>query len=172
MIRILLLGPLSVTIDGTPMPRPKRGRTKGYELLIYLALHPGSQDRSILATKLFDENDENEPGKKLYNLRQVLSALKESLGSNAKYIDISDSSVSLNNNYFSTDLQDFKKYIQQQRWRDALGLVRGPFCDTAEFGSWIVTWNTYIETEVEKCNARLSGIPILRMNSPDRKSVV
>src|SRR5690242_15083649 len=73
---IHLFGPLSVLIDGEPMPR---GRTRSVEWLLALLVlrHGRVVDRSWLAGTLWPDSEETQA---LHNLRDVLVHLRKALG--------------------------------------------------------------------------------------------
>lgn len=74
MLRIGLLGGLSLEIDGEPRPAPRAARAR--ELLAWLALHPGPQPRGELAARFWpdvlDESGRQSLRNALWSLRRDL----------------------------------------------------------------------------------------------------
>jgi DNA-binding SARP family transcriptional activator/tetratricopeptide (TPR) repeat protein len=78
MLRIRLLGELSVELDGRPLPRLASGRARS--LLAWLALHPGLHPRSRVASQFWpDILEESARG----SLRTTLATLRRELGAGA-----------------------------------------------------------------------------------------
>ncbi len=122
MLRMRLLGELSIEIDGEPVGPPASRRARA--LLALLALERGMHARSRLAARFWpDVLDESART----SLRSALSALRRALGPGGdRYLIAGRDEVGLaDDELVWTDVAEFDRCVREDRPEDALELCRG-----------------------------------------------
>lgn len=123
VLKIALLGPPGFVLGQTTLPTPHRGVRR---LLAYLALQPGSHERSHLARQLFSQESSTDPRAQLRQALFQLSAVYNRFGSP---LAVSRQSVAWNPAYpLSADVQDFLVASTEDPGVNlsAIALYRGP----------------------------------------------
>src|SRR5215831_17990992 len=117
MLRVRVIGELSVERDGVELALPKRRPAR--LLLGWLALHPGSHARSTVASGLWpivlDESART-------SLRTALSALRSAIGPSA--LPATRERIGLDEEV-TVDWREFERLASAGRTLDALELCRG-----------------------------------------------
>lgn len=122
MIRLALLGPTELTIDGEPPPRELTWR-KNLGLLAYLVRSPrGQRSRGHLIEAFWPDRNEKD-GR--HSLNEALRVIRKHLPDGA--LATEGEQVRLDAGALETDLDGFEAAIEDDRLDDAAGLVRGPF---------------------------------------------
>ena len=122
MLRIRLLGELTVELDGRPLPRIASGRARS--LLAWLALHPGLHPRSRVASQFWpDILEESARG----SLRTTLATLRRELGAPAAACVVATRDrVGIEDGpEVWVDVRAFERLAGDGRAADALALGRG-----------------------------------------------
>lgn len=122
MLRVRILGELTIELDGTELEPPASRRARA--LLGWLALDGRTHSRSTLAARFWpDVLDESART----SLRSALSALRRSLGPDGERYVITDrDGVGLaGGDLVWTDVAEFERCIDQDRLDDAVELSRG-----------------------------------------------
>src|ERR687883_1069986 len=122
MLRVRVLGELSLELDGRPVEPPASKRARS--LLGLLAVERKAHPRTQLAARFWpDVLDESART----SLRSALSALRKSLGADAdRYLVAGRETVALaDGQLVRTDLDEFEELLASGRVEDALGLARG-----------------------------------------------
>jgi DNA-binding SARP family transcriptional activator len=122
MLRVRLLGELSLELDGRPVPAPASRPTRS--LLAWLALHPGMHARSRLAGRLWpDVRDDSART----SLRKAVADLRRALGP-----DAADALVATREGVglapapmVSVDILEFDQLLSATRLEEAVELSRG-----------------------------------------------
>jgi len=119
MLRVHVLGELELDLDGTPLEPPPSRRARA--LLGFLALHPGTHPRSVLAARFWpDVLDESART----SLRGALTGLRRSLGpAAATHLVATREAAGLTELW--TDAAAFAALVAAGRDADALELCRG-----------------------------------------------
>lgn len=124
MIRCRTLGPVSVSVDGSPAP-PELLWRKHLALLIYLLLSPRrGRSREHLVGLLWSDKPESAAR---HSLNEALRVLRRSAGDDA--VDTTGSQVRLGGGGFWTDLQEFEDRSAAGDWAAAAELVAGEFME-------------------------------------------
>ncbi len=124
-----LFGPVSIRVQGTNLPLlPSR---KGVYLLALLALrHDRNVERDYLAGLLWPDSEQE---KALYNLRQMLSRLRQALGVEAWRLDApTRHTLHLDVHGAVVDVVAFDAALARKEpdaWRTAVALYRGPLLE-------------------------------------------
>ncbi len=118
--RITLLGGLTVTKDGQPIP--KLISRKADALLAYLAHEQRAHSREALATLLWDERSQKQA---LSNLRTLLSNLRKHA---ADFVTITRKTAVINDDVW-VDTAVFQQHLADNQLEDALALYQGDFLD-------------------------------------------
>lgn len=138
-VSLLLLGPPEVWVGDTPIPLARR--EKAFEMLIYLALHPGTTRKQL--TRVLWPGDF--PGDFHSTLRHLRDPLKEATGLKDKlFIRSENERYSIMPELVSVDLWQFRRVLERLRAARDLDtrlialeqierLCRGPAMDGAEF---------------------------------------
>src|SRR5262245_48982915 len=117
MLRIRVLGELTLELDGEPLPVPSGRRLPA--LLGWLALHPGLHARGTVAGRLWpDVLDESART----SLRTALAGLRRALGDG--HLVATRDRVGLAPGVW-TDVAAFDALLGEARLDEALALVRG-----------------------------------------------
>src|ERR687883_832751 len=122
MLRVRVLGELSLELDGVALDPPTSRRARS--LLGLLAVDRRLHSRAQLAARFWpDVLDESART----SLRAALSALRRSLGPDAdRYLVAGRETVALaDGELVRTDLDEFDELLASGRVEDALGLARG-----------------------------------------------
>jgi DNA-binding SARP family transcriptional activator len=117
MIRVRVIGELSVDRDGVELALPKRRPAR--LLLGWLALHPGSHARSMVASSLWP-NVLDESART--SLRTALSALRSAIGGSV--LSASRERIGLDGEV-TVDWREFQQIASEGRALDALDLYSG-----------------------------------------------
>ncbi|HEV2473547.1 MAG TPA: BTAD domain-containing putative transcriptional regulator, partial [Chthonomonadales bacterium] len=121
MLELRVLGPMQVTVDGCPMPRP-RARTAQWLLGLLVIRHDRESARSWLAETLWPESAADQA---LYNLRRNLTELRHVLGPEAYRVQSgANHSLKLDLTGGYADLPEFDRLV---RSRTAAELERAVF---------------------------------------------
>lgn len=138
MIEVRTLGPVAVTVDGEPAPRPLTWR-KNLALLVYLARSPRRRrSREHLATLLWGEKGEEAAR---HSLNEAVRTLRRHGGervieSDARQLVLSTGRVAL-------DVERLERALVEEAWEEAAGLVGGVFLegfgvpDASDFEDWM-----------------------------------
>src|SRR4051795_8406838 len=117
MLRVRLLGPLEADGSGRSVEQPASSRA--WELLAWLALHPGEHPRGALAARFWpDVLDASARA----SLRSAAWALRRALGSDDALVGGRDR-IGLR---CMTDIAEFDAHCAAGRLDDAVALWRGP----------------------------------------------
>src|SRR3954452_18216051 len=119
MLRVSLLGELRAEVGGRPVEPPASRRA--WQLLAWLALHPGEHPRGSVAAHFWpDVLDASARG----SLRNAMWALRRALGPGADGALITGRDrVGLRR---ATDVAEFDAPLSAGRLEDAVALCRGP----------------------------------------------
>ena len=117
MLRVRVIGELSVERDGVELALPKRRPAR--LLLGWLALHPGTHARSTVASSLWPSVLDDSART---SLRTALSALRSAIGSSA--LLASRERLALDEEV-NVDWREFQRLASEGRALDALDLCRG-----------------------------------------------
>jgi DNA-binding SARP family transcriptional activator len=121
VLRIRVLGELTLELDGEALPSPPGRRLRA--LLGWLALHPGMHARAEVAGRLWpDVLDESART----SLRTALADLRRALGDG--YVMATRDEVGLAPGVW-IDARAFDELVAERRFGEALGLVRGEVLD-------------------------------------------
>src|SRR4051812_16271565 len=130
MLRLLVLGPLALEVDGEPLEAPASLRAR--LLLGWLALHPGTHSRAELAARLRpDVLDESAR----QSLRQALWALRGAIGDEA--LETARDRAGLASSVW-VDAVEFDRLAAGGDGEAALGLVRGELLAGLD-DDWVLT---------------------------------
>jgi DNA-binding SARP family transcriptional activator len=159
MIRCQLLGPVQVSIDGTPAPPALLWR-KNIALLVYLARSPRrGRTREHLVGVFWPEREE---AKAKHSLNQALSELRSALGDGAVLSEAGQ--IRLAPNTVELDVEQLESMATAGAWSDAARLVVGEFMegfgvpDAFDFENWLTaerqTWrargvNVLVQASIE-----------------------
>src|SRR5689334_22308568 len=145
--RVYLLGPVAVEgPDGAPLGRASQQRRMALLALIASAAG-GSISRDRLLGLLWPDRDER-VARRL--LADSLWVLRQTLGDGA--IVATAGSLRLSGDFVWTDLGDFRRALDDERWSDALALYRGDFLDgfyvrnAVDFDQWALSERTRLNT--------------------------
>ncbi len=117
MLRVCVLGPLAIEVDGAPVPVPTSLRAR--LLLGWLAVHPGLHGRSELAARLRpDVLDESAR----QSLRQALWSLRSTLGEES--VVAGRERVGMHDGVW-VDVREFERLANTGAGAEALAIVRG-----------------------------------------------
>ncbi len=133
MMRVRLLGELTLEVDGSPVELPASRRARS--LLGVLALERRTHPRGQLAARFWPEVlDESART----SLRSALSALRRVLGPDAeRYLLASRDSVALGGpDEVWTDVGEFEQLLAEGRLEDALELSRGDLLEDLD-DDWV-----------------------------------
>jgi DNA-binding SARP family transcriptional activator len=133
MLRVNLLGKLTLEIDGKDLELPASRRARS--LLGLLALERRTHPRSQLAARFWpDVLDESART----SLRSALSALRRALGADADlHLLASRDTVALaGSDQIRTDLDEFAQLVAEDRFEDALELSRGELLEDLD-DDWV-----------------------------------
>ncbi len=128
-LEIDLFGPLSIRVNGTPLP-PMPSRKGAYLLALLTLRHGREVERDYLAGLLWPDSDQE---KALFNLRQMLLRVRQALGDEAWRIDApSRHTLRLDLRGASADVVEFDAELSRsepEAWRTAVARYRGPFLE-------------------------------------------
>jgi DNA-binding SARP family transcriptional activator/tetratricopeptide (TPR) repeat protein len=133
MLRVNLLGELTLEVDGTQLELPASRRARS--LLGLLALERRTHPRGQLAARFWpDVLDESART----SLRSALSALRRALGVNAdRHLLATRDGVALAGpDEVATDLGEFEQLVAEGRFEDALELSRGELLEDLD-DDWV-----------------------------------
>ena len=122
MLRVRLLGELTIEVDGKPVEPPASRRARA--LLAWLALEPGPHPRSRVAARFWpDVLDESART----SLRSALSVLRRALGEGSdRYLIAGREEVGLaGDERVWTDVAEFERLVTEDQLQEALKLCRG-----------------------------------------------
>lgn len=141
-VRLQLLGPFGVRLEGGPsefVDLPA-GRTRA--LLVYLAMQPGRCDtRERLATRLWGDGPDKQARQ---SLRQCILVLKKHLET-LDLLQIERDSIALRHSSILVDAHEFEALAQSNQpadWEQAAELYAGPFLEGSNlnvegFDDWV-----------------------------------
>ena len=144
MIELRTLGPIEILVDGSEPPRELLWR-KNLALLLYLARSPGyRRSREHLVGLLWGDKPDSKARGSLNEALRVLRRTGDEglLDSVGDQIVLEDAAVSL-------DVDELEQLVAQQRWNDAVELVRGSWMegfavpDCSAFEDWLSTERLY-----------------------------
>ncbi|HSI92731.1 MAG TPA: AAA family ATPase, partial [Jiangellaceae bacterium] len=122
MVRIRVLGPFEVEVEGGPAELPPSRRARA--LLAWLALHPGRHARSKVAATFWPDVLDSSART---SLRGAVAELRRSLGPAASVLVAARETIELAGPPATwVDAQEFGRLIAEGELRGALDLVRGP----------------------------------------------
>lgn len=122
VVRIRLLGPFEIEIEGGPAELPPSRRARA--LLAWLALHPGRHARSKVAATFWPDVLDSSART---SLRGAVAELRRSLGSAATVLVTARETIELAAAPTTwVDAWEFSRLVADGRLREALDLVRGP----------------------------------------------
>jgi class 3 adenylate cyclase/tetratricopeptide (TPR) repeat protein len=133
MLRVTLLGELTLEIDGEHLELPASRRARS--LLGLLALERRTHPRGQLAARFWpDVLDESART----SLRSALSALRRALGTNAdRHLLAGRDTVALaGSDQVCTDLDEYEQLVAEDRLEDALELSRGELLEDLD-DDWV-----------------------------------
>src|SRR5271154_2478152 len=133
MLRVNLLGELTLEVDGRHLELPASRRARS--LLGLLALERRTPPRAQLAARFWpDVLDESART----SLRSALSALRRALGADAdRYLLCTRDAVALAGpDHVWTDIDEFDRLLGEGRLEDALELCRGDLLEDLE-DDWV-----------------------------------
>ncbi len=140
MIELRTLGPVEILVDGEEPARELLWR-KNLALLLYLARSPGlRRSREHLVGLLWGDKPDSTARHSLNEALRVLRRMgdEELLDSVGDQVVLEDAAVSL-------DVDELEQLVAQQRWADAVELVRGSWMegfvvpDCSAFEDWLST---------------------------------
>ena len=136
-LQVRLFGPLSVRVEGVPLP-PLRTR-KGLWLLALLILkHPRPVDRTWLAGTLWPDSDRTAS---LKNLRNTLAELRHAMGSQQNRIQSpTPGTLLLDLTGAEADMVTFDAAVKRRdpaSLKEAVSLYRGPLLEGCD-EEWVV----------------------------------
>ncbi len=124
MLDVRLAGGLKVFADGAELRPPASRRAR--EVLAYLALNPGPQQRSQLAARFWpDVLDESARA----SLRVALTELRQALGQAATYVVATRDTVALEGPDLTVDARDFQQAVDERDPVRALEACGVPILD-------------------------------------------
>ena len=143
MLRVRLLGPLEADVAGRSVEQPASSRA--WELLAWLALHPGEHPRGALAARFWpDVLDASARA----SLRSAAWALRRALGpEGADFLVAGRDRVGLR---CTTDLQELDELLERDALEAAAALYRGPLLADLD-QDWVLE-------ERDRQTARLSAV--------------
>src|SRR5215218_6700309 len=119
MLRVRLLGPLEADVAGRSVEQPASSRA--WELLAWLALHPGEHPRGTLAARFWPDVLDSSARA---SLRSAAWALRRALGpEGAESLEAGRERVALR---CTTDVQEFERLVAAGAIEAAAALHRGP----------------------------------------------
>ena len=143
MLRVRLLGPLEADVDGRSVEQPASSRA--WELLAWLALHPGEHPRGALAARFWPDVLDTSARA---SLRSAAWALRRALGDGgADALVAGRDRVALR---CTTDLQELDALVDRGELEAAAALHRGPLLADLD-QDWVLE-------ERDRQTARLSAI--------------
>lgn len=138
MIRLELLGPPELSVDGNPPPRELTWR-KNLGLLVYLARSPrGRRSRDHLAEVFWPDRDEKDAR---HSLNEALRVVRKHLPDGALETEMDQ--VTLDRSAISLDADDFTGALEAEDSGRAARLIRGAFMegfgipDSNAFEDWL-----------------------------------
>lgn len=121
MLRIQLMGPMTVECDGHDLPMPSARRA--WSLLAYLALEPGPRPRGELASKFWPDVMDSSARA---SLRSAVWSLRRSLGAGVeRHLIVDRNCVGLDRGQLWVDALEFEALLDSGREREAVGICRG-----------------------------------------------
>ncbi|MDX1577492.1 MAG: BTAD domain-containing putative transcriptional regulator, partial [Gemmatimonadota bacterium] len=124
MIRLELLGPPELSVDGEPPPRELTWR-KNLGLLVYLARSPrGQRSRDHLAEVFWPDRDEKDAR---HSLNEALRVVRKHLPDGALETEMDQ--VNLDRSALSMDADDFMDALEAADPHRAAMLIRGEFME-------------------------------------------
>jgi DNA-binding SARP family transcriptional activator/TolB-like protein/Flp pilus assembly protein TadD len=144
MIRVRLLGPLSLTDEGGTPVQSVLAQPKRFALLAYLAASPSpvTHRRDTLIGMFWPELDEDHARQAL---RQSLYALRQCLGSRA-IVGMGEELVSVKAEQLWCDAASFTAALEDGHDADALELYRGPFLEGFHIPG-VLSFDRWVEGE-------------------------
>ena len=154
MLRLKLLGELTLEVDGMDLPSPASRRARS--LLGVLALERRTHPRGQLAARFWpDVLDESART----SLRSALSALRRALGVDAdRYLLTTRDGVALAGpEQVWTDVAEFDRLVAEELFEDALQLCRGELLEDLD-DDWVYERRDEHRTRVGRLLERMAGI--------------
>jgi DNA-binding SARP family transcriptional activator/tetratricopeptide (TPR) repeat protein len=143
MLHVRLLGPLEVQVAGRPVEPPASRRA--WELLAWLALHPGEHPRGPLAARFWPDVLDSSARA---SLRSAAWALRRALGAEgAESLEAGRERLALR---CTTDLEEFDRLVAAGAMEAAAALHRGPLLADLD--------EDWVHEERDRQTARLAAI--------------
>ncbi len=121
MTTVRVLGRLAVERDGMPIQLPPSRRA--CVVLAYLAIHPGPQNRSVVAARLWPDVPDSSARS---SLRGALTELRPALRAASLEVSATRDTVELAGAQLRVDLVEFRRHARAGAHAQALELDRGP----------------------------------------------
>ena len=152
MLRVRLLGPLEADVDGRSVEQPASSRA--WELLAWLALHPGEHPRGPLAALLWPDLP---AANARAALRQAAWALRRMLGPDERLVLDRRDTLALR---CGTDVQEFARLAAAGDGAAALALCRGPLLEGVEGHDWVLAAQEEHARAVKRIRAMVDELPV------------
>src|SRR5262245_55538163 len=120
MLRIRLLGELTIELDGEALPPPRSRPARG--LFGWLLLHPGSHARSELAGRFWLDVLESSART---SLRTALVSIRQALGPAAERLETTRETVAFAAGDAWVDYKELDRLLEAGRTEEALALADG-----------------------------------------------
>lgn len=145
MISLRTLGPPEVTVDGSSPPRELLWR-KNLALILYLARSPDRRRTREHLVGVFWGDKPDASAR--HSLNEALRVIRKSAGEDV-VVSEGDQLV-LSSEGIRADVDELEELLQEEKWGEAVGLMRGPFLegfavpDCSVFEDWLaaerLTW--------------------------------
>ncbi len=147
MLRVRLLGELQADVDGAPVAPPASRRA--WSLLAWLALHPGTHARGIVAARFWPDVLDTSARA---SLRSALWELRRALGTDEPLV-AGRERIALR---AETDLAEFEAHVAAGRLEDAVALHRGPLLAGLD-EDWVLEARDELSERVGSAYSRLAA---------------
>ena len=147
MLRVRLLGELQADVDGAPVAPPASRRA--WSLLAWLALHPGTHARGVVAARFWPDVLDTSARA---SLRSALWELRRALGTDEPLV-AGRERIALR---AETDLAEFEAHVAAGRLEDAVALHRGPLLAGLD-EDWVLEARDELSERVGSAYSRLAA---------------
>lgn len=156
-VRITLFGEFSVELGGRTHTRFRTRKTAS--VLAFLAFHLGKRlTREQVAAAVWPDSPLDAG---LHNLRMALASLRKQLeNSEARFMVLDRTSLSLSEEEVSCDVKEFLEAIERGEFHQALALYRGPLLP-GSYEEWVLPEQQRFETQMIEVAVRLARQELL-----------